>query len=148
MAAQCLKFAQTIGVEHLSYKVPWSTFPYPRRPLPGEAFEAIARAVRYHSLLQLMLQSNTGVIGFGQHADDQIETALMRLGRGTTLLGASGMKPFRRWGMGVAPGKGHDLEWVGYEGMNKWIIRPLLGVSKVRSAVTHFVNHADFCWLG
>jgi hypothetical protein len=90
-----------------------------------------------------MLQSNTGVLAFAHHADDQTETALMRLGRGTTLLGASGMKPFRRWGMGIPPGKGHDLEWVGYEGMNKWIIRPLLGVSKVRSAVTHFVSHAD-----
>jgi tRNA(Ile)-lysidine synthase len=134
MAEQCSKIAQAIGAEHLTYKVPWSDPPAPPRPAPGQAFENTARTARYHGLFQLMTRSNTNVIAFGHHSDDQIETSLIRLGRGSTELGVGGMKPCRRWGMGMGIPEGFG--WAGYEGMNKWIVRPLLGVSKVRSAAT------------
>lgn len=129
MAEHCSKVAQAIGLEHLTYKIPWSDPPFPPRPLPGQAFENTARIARFHALFQSMTQSNTSVIAFGHHSDDQIETSLMRLGRGTTELGAGGMRPCRRWGMGMGDGEGFG--WAGYEGMNRWIVRPLLGVSKV-----------------
>lgn len=142
MTERCSKLAQTIGVEHLTYKIPWSNPPFPPRPLPGNVFENIARTARYDGLFQLMKRSNTDVIAFGHHSDDQIETSLMRLGRGTTELGAGGMRPRRRWGMGM--GKGEGFGWTGYEGMNKWIVRPLLDVSKDRILATCDVNNLEY----
>jgi tRNA(Ile)-lysidine synthase len=134
MAEHCSKVAQAMGVEHLTYKAPWSDPPFPPRPAPGQAFENTARIVRYHGLFQSMTRSKTNVIAFGHHSDDQIETSLIRLGRGTTELGAGGMKRCRRWGMGMGhPGA---FGWFGHEGMNRWIMRPLLGVNKVKSAAT------------
>ena len=95
-------------------------------------FENTARDARYHSLFQLMTRENIPAIAFGHHADDQVETALMRLGRGSTKLGAGGMRPCRRWGMGLSSDE-NALGYAGYEGMNRWIVRPLLDVSKVIS---------------
>lgn len=130
MAEQCAKVAHSIGVEHLTSQIPWSEPPYPSLPTSDQYFESIARTARYHSLLQAMRKLDIGVLAFGHHADDQVETSLMRLGRGTTELGAGGMRFCRRWGMGM--GKHEDtLGWAGYDGMNKWIVRPLLEVSKV-----------------
>jgi tRNA(Ile)-lysidine synthase len=77
-----------------------------------------------------MTTAGAKVLVLGHHADDQVETSLMRLGRQTTELGAGGMKRCRRWGMGFGNGVG-SLGWAGYEGMNRWILRPLLDVSKV-----------------
>lgn len=131
MADHCSKVAQDIGVEHLTYKIPWSSPPFPPRPSPGQAFENTARIARFDGLFQLMTRSNTSVIAFGHHSDDQMETILMRLGRGTTELGAGGMDPCRRWGMGVRDDAGFG--WAGYEGLNRWIVRPLLSVSKVNN---------------
>jgi len=144
MAEHCSKVAQAMGVEHLTYKIPWSESPFPPRPLLGQAFENTARTARYHGLFQSMMRTNVNVIAFGHHSDDQIETSLMRLGRGTTELGAGGMKPCRRWGMGM--GRGEDsIGWAGYEGMSRWIVRPLLGVSKVRPPVTGVIHLLISC---
>ena len=72
------------------------------------------------------------VIALAHHADDQVETALMRFGMGTTELGAAGMRACRRWGMGTADARLGEqaLGWAGLGGMNKWIVRPLLDVAK------------------
>jgi tRNA(Ile)-lysidine synthase TilS/MesJ len=68
-------------------------------------------------------------IAFGHHADDQVETFLMRIAKGTSTLGLGGMKAVRRFGMGgVVDGK---MGWFGHLGMKRWIVRPLLSVSKV-----------------
>jgi tRNA(Ile)-lysidine synthase TilS/MesJ len=93
---------------------------------------------RYNLFWKWMREEDIGAIGIGHHADDQVETALMRLERKSSSLGARGMLPCRRWGMG----NDNDLEWLGYEGMNKWIIRPLLEVSKVRLHFGHQVGLA------
>jgi tRNA(Ile)-lysidine synthase len=77
-----------------------------------------------------MTVAGTKVLAFGHHADDQVETSLMRLGRQTTELGAGGMRRCRRWGMGFGDGA-ESLGWAGYEGMDRWVLRPLLDVSKV-----------------
>lgn len=129
MAAHCANTAASLHIPHTTTKVPWGTSPYPPPPKPGQPFESIARAVRYNLLWKNMQKENIGVLALGHHADDQVETALMRLGRQSSELGGRGMHWCRRWGMGTKD----ELEWIGHEGMNKWIIRPMLELPKVSS---------------
>ena len=63
-----------------------------RAPLHGET---AARAARYEFLQRAQLQADAHKIATGHHADDQIETVLFRLMRGTGLRGLSGI-PMRR----------------------------------------------------
>jgi tRNA(Ile)-lysidine synthase len=81
---------------------------------PGQSPEDAARIARYKGLVALSLAGNAQPaiksIATAQHADDQVETVLLALGRGAGLAGLSGMAP--HWQRG-----GLDFH------------RPLLGVS-------------------
>jgi tRNA(Ile)-lysidine synthase len=129
MSNHAAKIAASLDTEHVSAKIPWSTPPYGPKPKPGAPLERIARDARYSLLFDSMNRTGSEAIAFGHHADDQVETMLMRLAKGTTLLGLGGMKPVRRFGMGNS--QEGTLGWFGPTGMNRSIIRPLLGVSKV-----------------
>lgn len=131
MAAQCAKSAASLKVPHKKETIPWSEPPFPPRPTGSNDFENIARDARFHVLFNLMIQTGAPNVAFGHHADDQVETSLMRLAKGTTEVGAGGMRSCRRWGMGLGRSDEGELGWAGYQGMNKWIVRPLLEVSKV-----------------
>ncbi|KAK7038133.1 ATP-bind-3 domain-containing protein [Favolaschia claudopus] len=146
MARHCSDYAKSLGIEHISSTVPWSAPPFPDRPGPGESFEEIGRRVRYHILFNAMKQAGAQVLALGHHGDDQVETSLMRLAMGTTEIGAAGMRKVRRWGMGVnAEGFQHNvLGWAGLDGMNMWMIRPLLQVSKERILATCEENNLPF----
>ncbi|WP_088810838.1 MULTISPECIES: hypoxanthine phosphoribosyltransferase [Listeria] len=73
--------------------------------------EETARLVRYRFFEESMLESGIQKIALAHHADDQIETILMRLVRGSSGTGLSGIRPMRMLG------EGH-------------VIRPFLSVSK------------------
>ncbi|KAJ6531608.1 PP-loop family-domain-containing protein [Mycena vulgaris] len=150
MAQHCADHAEAMGVPHLTSRVPWGEHPFPERPKTGEAFEEIARAVRYQVLFQAMHKSQINILALGHHMDDQVETSLMRLARGTTELGAGGMRRCRRWGMGTN-GDENTLSWSGAEGMKKWMVRPLLEVPKDRILATceehnieYVTDHTNF----
>jgi tRNA(Ile)-lysidine synthase len=130
MARASQKVAESMGVQHVTAAIPWSQPPFPPLPTSGEAFENTARHARYHVLFEAMTRVGAKAIAFGHHADDQVETALMRIANGSTELGAGGMRRCRRWGMGLGSVEG-SLGWAGYEGMHRWVIRPLVDVSKV-----------------
>ena len=68
------------------------------RDAPGENLEAAARAARYRWFGGLALELGAGWIATGHHADDQAETVLHRLMRGTGLQGLRGIAPIRRDG--------------------------------------------------
>lgn len=139
---------------HSELRVPWGEPPFPPRPrmgaraadadagvvgaaaaaaAGGEAIESVARTARYRLMFDAMAlpQRRVHVLATGHHADDQIETVLMRLGSGSTVLGLGGMRPVRRFGMAMGKNES-DFGWFGHEGLDRWIVRPLLDVPKVR----------------
>ena len=77
----------------------------------GKSFEDYARTARYEFLSRVAAARGRAAIATGHHADDNAETVLMRLIRGTTPAGAAGIRPVGDWG-GIA------------------VIRPLLNVTR------------------
>lgn len=75
----------------------------------GGNLEATARRLRYAALTRMAEHHATPTIALAHHADDQLETMLMRLIRGTSTTGLAGMRAVRKSG-------------------DHRIIRPMLGV--------------------
>jgi tRNA(Ile)-lysidine synthase TilS/MesJ len=148
------------AIHHVELRIPWGEPPFPPRPGAAagagageEALETAARTARYRMMFDAMVRHRLHVLATGHHADDQIETVLMRLGAGSSILGLGGMRPARRFGMalgkfenggggGGAGGVESDFGWFGHEGLDRWIVRPLLEVSKV--GVCFFIL---FAWV-
>ncbi|WP_345535550.1 tRNA lysidine(34) synthetase TilS [Variovorax defluvii] len=61
------------------------------RHAPGESPEDAARRARYATLAQLAQAQKLPDVALAQHADDQVETMLIALGRGAGLDGLAGM---------------------------------------------------------
>jgi len=81
------------------------------RPAAGENLEAWAREARYAALWQAVARSGAAALLTAHHADDQLETVLMRLARGSGPEALGGMAPAEARTGG-------------------WLIRPLLGVGR------------------
>lgn len=120
---------QTLDVVDIQTTIPWGIPPFPPRPPSGNAIEETARDARSHIFWENFRRYGVDNIAYGHHADDQVETVLMRLMHGSGELGAAGMRRLRRWGMGSA----HHLElgYAGIGGLYKWILRPFLEIPKV-----------------
>lgn len=95
---------------------------------PGN-LEANARRARYQALANLAQSFNAHCVATGHHSDDQLETLLMRMLRGCSVRGLSGMA----WQRRLLPNAPHRL------------IRPLLAVD--RNAVLQFLTDLDQPWL-
>ena len=78
----------------------------------GEGLQAAARAARYAALAHWMEEEGLGLLVTAHHADDQAETLLMRLNRGSGVAGLAGVRA-----AGPVPGSGGRLR----------LCRPLLG---------------------
>ncbi len=83
---------------------------------PATGLPAAARAARYAFLAQRALDTGADTIVTAHHADDQAETVLMRLARGSGPAGLAGMAA-------LAP-------LPGFEKSGLRLARPLLGVAK------------------
>ena len=77
----------------------------------GQSLEEAAREVRYAFFADLMKERNIPLLLTAHHADDNLETILFRIARGTGLSGLCGIAPIRPFE------KGH-------------LVRPLLGFTK------------------
>lgn len=80
----------------------------------GLSIEEAGRTARYDFLVRVARQEGAPIVAVGHHADDQAETILMHLLRGSGLAGLQGMQPVSR--LPNAP----DL----------WLWRPLLRVTR------------------
>ena len=96
-------------------------------PLSGR--QAWARGVRYRFFNEVARRSGAGAVMVGHHADDQLETLILHLARGTGPAGLAGMAPWRPMSVGA------DL----------LLIRPLLDVSA--GSLRAFASEASVSWL-
>lgn len=62
----------------------------------GLGAQVASREVRYQLFIDTALEVGASKVAVAHHADDQVETVLFRMMRGTSLQGFSGM-PVRRW---------------------------------------------------
>jgi tRNA(Ile)-lysidine synthase len=92
----------------------------------GTGIEETARALRYHFLAEATGQFGASAVAVGHHADDNVETIVHRLARGTHLRGLAGIAPARMLGESVR------------------LVRPLLGVG--RKDVEDYCRRAGLAW--
>ncbi|MBO9542428.1 tRNA lysidine(34) synthetase TilS [bacterium] len=97
------------------------------RPSPGQSPEEAARDARYAALNALAETSNATHLALGHHADDQLETVLMRLTKGSALPGLLGIPATRPQ----------------HEGPR--IVRPLLGVA--RATIEAYLESHGLAWF-
>ena len=140
MAERAATFAESLGVEHVTTKIPWGEGIYPPKPTSGKT-ELLARDARYALFFTAMRDARISTLALAHHGDDQAETMLMRLGKGTTKLGMVGMRPRIRMGMGSEI---EGLNWRGHLGLQMYKIRPLLDVGKVSFFYIYIYN--SFQW--
>ena len=91
-----------------------------------ESFEQVARRTRYDFLADTADKHNFDAIATGHHKDDQAETILMRILRGTSTTGLAGIPLVGEWN-GVP------------------IIRPLLNTS--RAEILEYLQYSDTPYL-
>lgn len=94
----------------------------------GGNTEALARQGRYDALTEMAEQAGADFVATAHHGDDQLETILMRLLRGSSVRGLAGMA----WRRHVQPGS------------NIWLIRPMLALD--RADVLRFLHDLNQPW--
>lgn len=77
--------SERLGVPHTTLVIEWD------EP-PSSAVQVQAREMRYGALARWMDSAGLCVLATGHHLDDQAETVLMRLARGSGLRGLAGMR--------------------------------------------------------
>ncbi|MFI3156906.1 MAG: tRNA lysidine(34) synthetase TilS [Methylococcaceae bacterium] len=116
-AEHCEKTAKDLGLEFLTLRVN-------AKAAPGESPEEAARNARYAALKSL-IHSND-VLLLAQHQEDQLETVLLQLFRGSGLKGLSGMPERTVFGAGV-------------------MLRPLLNTTK--QAISEYAQAHQLSWV-
>jgi tRNA(Ile)-lysidine synthase len=116
--AHCEREAQRLGVRfgatHLS------------APPRGANLEAWARTSRYGALWDAVAQTGSRALLTAHHADDQLETVLMRLARGSGPAALGAMAPAQRRTGG-------------------WLLRPLLSIGRER--IVECARERGLAWM-
>lgn len=87
-AAFVARLCAGLGVAHRTLLADWPQ-------APGANLQAAARAMRYRLLNEWAIEEGLEAIATAHHADDQAETLLMRLLRGSGVAGLGGSRPRR-----------------------------------------------------
>ena len=99
----------------------------------GESIESEARRQRYAFLHRAACEVGSAVVVVGHTADDQVETIVHRIVRGTGIRGLAGMPAARLLGKSA-----------GGEGQEVWLVRPMLEVR--RHEVEAFLRSEGIVW--
>lgn len=75
-----------------SYRIPFYSYTWKKEEHPESGIEESARKVRYTFLKKLMKAHKIPVLMTAHHQDDQVETVLMKLARGSSLEQLTGIK--------------------------------------------------------
>ena len=113
-AAAVKRLARRLGVEHRTLR--W------RGAKPTSAVQEAARGARYRLLAQVAKRAGYAHVLTAHTLDDQAETVLFRLCRGSGLSGLGGMARVSNLSVGGAP--------------ELWLLRPFLSVAKMRLVAT------------
>jgi tRNA(Ile)-lysidine synthase len=116
-AIHCQKIAEDLDVKFLVVRVN-------AQPNNGESPEEAARNARYYAFKNLIAEND--VLLIAQHREDQLETVLLQLFRGSGLKGLAGMPEKMRFGKG-------DL------------VRPLLSFSKEK--INAYAVENELIWI-
>lgn len=92
----------------------------------GESLETAARRVRYGYFAAVMGEQDYPLLAVAHNADDNLETVLFRICRGTGLRGLCGIPPVRAFGSG-------------------YLVRPLLGVS--REEILRYLGERELSYV-
>lgn len=113
---RCAAFADRLGIEFTALRV--------RVDAGRGGLEKAARSARYAAFRQLLQPGDQWLLA--HHADDQVETFLLRLLRGAGALGLAGMAESRPLGRGM-------------------LLRPLLGAD--RAALEQYARAHSLDWI-
>ena len=116
----CAAYADTLGVSFVSRRVQIAS-------APDGGVEAEARTARYDALASFYQQYDAAALLLGQHADDQAETVLLQLLRGTGLPGLAAMGARAEDGYGMLR------------------VRPLLACT--RTEIETYARHHGLHWV-
>ncbi len=123
-AALVAREAARLGLDHRT--LTWSD------PKPATGIAEAARTARYRLIAELLEAEATGLpkraLVTAHHADDQAETLLMRLARGSGVQGLAAMRPETTIECPAGPSGGAPGSLT--------VLRPLLAVSKARLLAT------------
>ena len=106
-----------------------------REQLSGRSLQEAAREARYHYFVELAHKLGVRYVAVAHHKDDQAETVLQHLMRGTGIEGLAGMLPARPLAPNFQPPGPPD---------SKTLIRPLL--SCTRGDIQAFASEHEIPW--
>ena len=122
-AKQVLAWAKQAGLA--AHLLTW------RGPKPKSGIEAQARQARYRLMGDFLVKNGIATLFVGHNLDDQVETFLLRLARGSGLDGLAGMAGRAPWPV------------PGFSGLA--LVRPMLGFG--RDQLRAYLSGLDQAWL-
>jgi tRNA(Ile)-lysidine synthase len=127
-AAAVKRLATRLGIAHRTLR--WIG------PKPTTGLQEKAREARYRLIAAAADRARATCVLTAHTIDDQAETILFRMTRGSGLTGLAGMARMRPWVMPTTPARAVGGRGRAEPGASVFLVRPLLGIPKARLVAT------------